>query len=84
MSAEGMEFLREFNDLFNCGFRFDEPGGVGLLFDDDENDKTYAVPEWETVEDFKEVVTESKTSGVNLFPERYRDHVIEYEEDSVY
>ena len=80
-SQEGEDFLKEFCDRFDVEFRLDEPG-EDLVFD--EADRTFKIPEWETVEELKAQVKESLEQGKNLLSKRYKDYAVVYDKKVFY
>lgn len=75
-SEEGEDFLQEFCARFDVSFRLDEPG-EDLVFD--EVDRTFKIPEWETVDGLKAKVKESLEQGENLLSKRYKDYAVVYD-----
>ena len=79
LSEEGRLLLEKFNNKFECQFRIDEPGNSFVF---DIGDKTYKIPDDETIENFKSLILLSIESGNNLLVSRYS--IVEYEENLIY
>ena len=78
-SEEGQLFLEEFNRKFECHFRYDEPGSDFVV---DTNNKTYKIPNDETIENFKSLIIESVRNRENILVIRYS--LVEYDKNVEY
>lgn len=84
MSIDGMKFLDNFKEQFDCNFRIAEPSGTDLLLDVGE--KTFKIPEDESIDEFKAAVITSVETGENILIERYKHYEVDdaYESDIEY
>lgn len=81
-SVDGVLFLREFNHKFGCMFRMDEPGEQGLVVDIRE--KSYRIPENESIDRFKKLITDSLHTGINYVEKYYGDNLVSNDDDVIY
>lgn len=79
-SKEGYKFLNKYKEMFDCGFRIDEPDGTAVLVD--IGDDTFEIPEEESIEDFKALINESISTGRNFLESKYSK--VEYDNDMIY
>ena len=79
LSEEGRLLVEKFNNKFDSQFRIDEPGNSFVF---DIGDKSYKIPDDETIESFKSLILLSIESGNNLLVSRYS--IVEYDENLIY
>jgi hypothetical protein len=82
-TAEGLDFVEEFQDIFGGHF-----GHVNMsnnvLYQSNTNKKVYAIPDWEKLEDFKSVIIDSIKQNHDLLPVRYKYYHIVTDPKALY
>jgi hypothetical protein len=82
-TKEGREFVRDFSKRFEGYFAHINMSS-NILYECEKNGKTYALPEWETLEGFKQTIVESLKRDRDLLISRYKDHEVKFDPDALY
>ena len=77
----GFLLSRQYQERFDCSIGVEEPGDILVL---DLGDEVLMIPNNETVDDFRQTIQQSLTSGKNLLAERYAANKSEQIEGVVY
>jgi hypothetical protein len=82
-TKEGRDFVKGFSKKFE-GYFAHINMSPNILYECEKSGKTYALPEWETIEGFKQAIGESLKQGRDLLISRYKDHEIKFDPNALY